>query len=175
VSAEVRKEWVCSECAVRVYAPGKKTTAPKGWDRKNDRCLACKKKATRLESDEPKGWHDTKKPTNGDLPRQAVERAEAALRADDQRSDADIAKATSTSRKVVAITRARLDLPKFDKRKQRTSATTKKIEALLKADPKRSNREVGDEVKASASRVRVVRREMGIPAPKLDGRGRPIR
>jgi len=176
MTAEVRKEWVCSECAVRVYAPGKKTTAPNGWDRKNDRCLACKKAAKRREQDDaPKGWHDTKKPADSDLPRKAVERAVAALRADHLRSDGDIAKATNTSRKVVATARERLELPKFDKRKQRTGSAAARAEALLTADPKRGNREIADEAKVSASTVRSVRRKLGIPAPKLDRRGRPIR
>lgn len=175
MNAEVRKEWVCTECAMRVYAPGKKTTAPNRWDRKNDRCLACQKKAKRLEGDGPKGWHDTKKPADSDLPRKAVERAVAALRADHLRSDGDIAKATSTSRKIVVAARERLGLPKFDKRKQRTGSPSARAEALLTADPKRSNREIADEARASASTVRSVRRKLGMSPPKLDGRGRPIR
>jgi outer membrane biosynthesis protein TonB len=43
VSAELRAEWVCSRCSVRIYAPGKQIEAPTGWDREDDICLACAK------------------------------------------------------------------------------------------------------------------------------------
>src|SRR5262249_9177627 len=144
VSIEEREVWTCIECSVGVFKPNQKTKAPKGWDRGKDRCLSCKRrerreereKAKQADPDAPGGWRepDAKKPTKAAPPAEAVERARVALRDDADRTDAAVAKASGTSRKIVAFAREELDLPKHDGRKGKGAP---KVEALLRDDPER--------------------------------------
>lgn len=174
MSAELRGEWVCSRCSVRVYIPGREITAPVGWNREVDACLACEKQGETPQESARRmvleGFTVTKvsRACRG-MSRDVVKELRAGL-IESGELDPD--------KKPKGLTKPK---PKPKKKRKpprrRTNAVpvAEQIGPMLRADPDRSSREIAEEIGASVSRVRVVRKKLGYPPPKLDGRGRPVR
>jgi hypothetical protein len=147
-----------------VFAPGKQIEAPTGWNREDDVCLACAKedetpgdRARRMLLD---GTPLNKTARSCAGVTHAAARAIRAELVEEGELPPDSAKPTPKPKP-----KSKAKPKGTDRRTARARERTERIEAELRADPSRPNSEIAQALQVPASRVRAVRREMGIPKP----------
>jgi hypothetical protein len=168
---ELRREWVCTGCAMRVYnACHDAIPAPGGWDAEADRCAACVKSGE--IADTIRTRREAERATDAALTE--------ALTSEPTRSDTDIAKQVGIKKTACTEKRQALGLPDLQtarreaKKAERAKSGGEKQAAARKRlleDPSLTNAQLTAELGFSTAPIRAARRELGLP----DGRTKAAR
>jgi DNA-directed RNA polymerase specialized sigma subunit len=154
LSGELRNEWVCSECSVRVYnVGGAPFPAPTGWHHETETCLACSKKdetpqqRTRRMLLEDETVNKISRACRGINKVEINATRTRLIEAGELSPDANNAKPGKEKRKK----------PEGD---ERQSAKRERAEAALRANPGRPTKEIAEEVGVSSTLVWRTKKQM---------------
>lgn len=151
MSAELRSEWACDECAVRCYkATGEPFPRPAGWV--GDRCVACSR--------------------DNETPIEAARRQVLEGRVNSRIMVKGVTAATLNQMRAEAIEAGDLDpdavaKPKQDRDPDRIRRADEEkvpaVEEALQADPARTNGALAEELGVKVKTVAVARKRLGVP------------
>jgi winged helix-turn-helix DNA-binding protein len=168
MEAERRAEWVCAGCGVRVYKPGAKMAAPRGWQTDSERCLRC-------QDDEEPRERAKRLLLDGASIRKAAKLSPPLKQTEVSKLRDELVAAGELDPDATPDPEPDPPKPKERKKTERKSPASSRAEAELRADPSRSNKEIAKAIGISSTTVWGARRKMGITSPKLDGHGNAVR
>jgi hypothetical protein len=159
---ELRPEWVCSGCGMRCYRmTGEPFPPPTGWDRTDDRCLACAKQDESAEDTEDRARRlvlDGKKTNEIARSCQGVTKAWINDLRDELVETGDLDPATAQR---ASNPRPHRD---SDRIKRADEAKVPAVEEALRADPSKSNPTLADELGVNTKTVAVARKRLDLPS-----------